>query len=215
MSTLLDTLRRPSATNAPPDRHDIWRNDLAVLVWVLFILFLGLGMRNNAMNAQRTATLDNGLPEIAYPRSWVRTATDTADFTAVDAGSPSIYNTTVQVNSRTLKETEDLGLARAGWTIKRSQELKDYRELEAGRATVGDEPALWATYAYIADPSRDSAAIGPPVVVEATDLFFIDDGRLVVVTVSADASDWDEYTDEFDLIYRSLEMEIVDEGGIE
>jgi hypothetical protein len=52
IDNLLTTLRQPSITNQPPSSGEIRRNDIAVALVVLFALFLGWGLRNQAINGQ-------------------------------------------------------------------------------------------------------------------------------------------------------------------
>ena len=69
-------------------------------------------------------------------------------------------------------------------------------------------PGLLITYAYIADPTRESGSLGLPVVVKGQDLLFVaNDGigdRLVAVTVVADAAEWAAHADDFPAIFASL-----------
>jgi len=69
-------------------------------------------------------------------------------------------------------------------------------------------PGLLLTYAYIADPTRESGSLGLPVVVKGQDLLFIaNDGigdRLVAATVAADATEWDAHAEDFSAIFTSL-----------
>jgi hypothetical protein len=69
-----------------------------------------------------------------------------------------------------------------------------------------NQPALLSTYAYIVDPTRDSGVTDLPVVVEAQEVMFIDDGQFVVVTVAADASQWAEQQRDFQLIFDSMRL---------
>jgi hypothetical protein len=54
------TLIKPSPTTEPPSAGDIRRIDLAVLGVVLFALFLGLGIRNQTVNASTWVSLGRG-----------------------------------------------------------------------------------------------------------------------------------------------------------
>ena len=73
----------------------------------------------------------------------------------------------------------------------------------------GDQPALVTTYAYIADPTLDMGAMGLPVVVEAQDIMFLQDGQFVVVTLAADANDWEDEQNEFSIVTNSLRLQPV------
>jgi hypothetical protein len=98
--------------------------------------------------------------------------------------------------------------ARAGRSIGQAAALDGYRELSAERMTVyGDQPALVTTYAYIADPTRDMGASGLPVVVEAQDIMFLQNGQVIVVTLAADANAWADEDNEFAIITNSLRLQ--------
>ena len=62
-------------------------------------------------------------------------------------------------------------------------------------------------YAYIADPTLDMGAMGLPVVVEAQDIMFLQDGQFVVVTLAADANDWEDEQNEFSIVTNSLRLQ--------
>jgi hypothetical protein len=214
----LERLTKPSPTNDPPTKGELRRNDLLVAGVVLFSLFLAFGIRNQVLNASESVRLGENLPRIEYPARW-RTQ-DTASGSAgtllhvVNAGSPSTFDSQVFVTSRPLRPDETLEDARADRGIKLVTALDGYRELAAERMTVqGDQPALVATYAYIADPTRDIGAIGLPVVVEAQDIMFLQDGQFVVVTLEADASRWEDEEAGFAIVTNSLRLQPADESG--
>ncbi|HXF62710.1 MAG TPA: hypothetical protein VNK95_13895 [Caldilineaceae bacterium] len=209
MSSLLSALTKPSVTNEPPSETDLRRNDIAVLVTLLFALFLGWGIRNNAVGASRDVSLGEGLPSIAVPARWITGSSEDYVIEAVNARSASIFDAELRVQVRPLAADENLVSARAGLGARRAQELLRYRELAADPVTVNGTPGMLVTYAYVADPTRDQGALAPPVVVQAQDLLFVVNDQLIVVTVAADAVDWDEEADDFFVIYDSLNVEEV------
>lgn len=208
MSSLLTALTKPSVTNEPPSPNEIWRNDLALLVTVLFALFLGYGIRNNAINASRTVELGPDLPAIDIPARWI-TGQD-ADYivTARNPRSPSIFDSEVKIAVRPLRPEENMVTARSGLGVQRTQELLRYRELSADPVTVDGEPGILVTYAYVADPTRPAGATAPPVVVQAQDLIFVapETSQVVVVTTAADAADWDAEARYFRTVHNSLNV---------
>jgi hypothetical protein len=214
MSTWLERLTKPSPTNEPPAAGEMRRNDLLVAGVVLFALFLAFGIRNQVLNASQSVRLGEDLPRIAYPQRWREQGAEGALLRAVNAGSPSTYDSRVTVVGRPLRADELLEDARADRGIKLLSDLQGYRELSAERMTVyGDQPALVTNYAFIADPTRDLGAIGLPVVVEAQDIMFLHDGQFMVVTLEADAAEWDSEEPGFDIIRNSLRLQPIDEDA--
>ena len=213
MTSLMQRLSGPSITNRPPTADEQRDNDLAVVAWIIAMLIVGLLLRNAGESVHRSASLGEGLPDINYPVSWFQGRTDEGLLKATDPASPSSFNAFLKVSKVTLAEGQDLSLGRAGWSVKQSRALENYRELDATVATLlGDRPALAVGYAYIADPSRDSAAVGLPVVVQAQDILFQSGADLVVITVAADAADWEDELEDFQMIFDSLELELQQDG---
>jgi hypothetical protein len=188
------------------------RNDLLVAGVVFFALFLAFGIRNQVLNASKTVRLGEDLPRISYPERWREQSTEGALLGAVNAGSPSTYDARLTVSARPLRADELLEDARADRGIKLAGDLQGYRELSAERMTVyGDQPALVTSYAFIADPTRDLGAIGLPVVVEGQDIMFLQDGQFMVVTLEADAAQWENEQPGFDIVRNSLRLQPEDE----
>jgi hypothetical protein len=215
MSTWLERLTKPSPTNEPPSASELQRNDLLVAGVVLFALFLVFGIRNQVLNASESVRLGEDLPRISYPARWRVQNSDGALLHAINAGSPSTFDAQMVVSSRVLRSDETLEDARADRGIKLATSLNGYRELASDRMIVqGGQPALVTTYAFIADPTLDMGAMGLPVVVEAQDIMFLQDGQFVIVTLAADANDWEDEQNEFSVITNSLRLQAVDENAL-
>ncbi len=215
MSALLDALRRPSVTNEPPTAKEQWRNDIAVLLVALVALLLGWSIRNAVVDARSQLSLGEGLPTLEYPRSWLQQGGEGLLFQAVDPASTSTFDARLSVALREVSEEQALEMAEMTWPLQRSKEFQWFRHLSTTPVTGPEgRPALLVEYAYVADPTRASGGNGLPVVVRAQDLLFLageaPDIRLVVVTVAADAGEWDEHADQFQAIFQSLGVK---EGG--
>jgi hypothetical protein len=211
MSTWLNILSKPSVTNQPPTEQELARIDWAVIAIVIFALFLGFGIRNNASNASRTVELGEGLPAIDIPSNWITGTPEGMLLHARNPRSPSIFNTEVAVATRPLAVGEDAAFARTAIGLQKSQNLLRYRELRVDNVTVDGVAGLLVTYAYVADPTREQGASAPPVVVQGQDLIFPSgENTAVVVTVAADAARWDEEQAAIDLIYNSLDVTVLE-----
>lgn len=210
MATWLNALTTPSVTNEPPSAKDLSRIDIAVIVTLIFALFLGFGIRNNARTASRTIELGAGLPSIDIPSNWITGAAEGVLLHARNPRSSSSFNTELVVTTRALPAGEDARGARTAVGMKRTQELLRYRELGVDRVTVDGQEGLLVTYAYVADPSRDQGGNAPPVVVQAQDLIFPSgNGQAAIITIASDASTWDKQQAAIDLIYDSLKVKIL------
>ena len=209
MSALLNVFRNPSITNEPPTATEQRRNDWAVIILILFAILLGWGMRNNSVNAVKEFTFQGGIPTIAVPAPWITTQGEGVLLRAYDPASLSTFSSHVELASRPLRSGEDLSLINISWPLKRSQELDRFRTLSS-QPVIGPtgEAALLLTYAYIADPTRESGTTGLPVVVKGQDLLFVvgDESarQLVALTTAADATHWDAEAHLFRRIHDRL-----------
>jgi hypothetical protein len=211
MATWLNMLTKPSVTNEAPTEGELRRIDIAVIIVVLFALFLGFGIRNNASTASRTVELGEGLPTIEVPSNWITGTPEGMLLRARNPRSPSIFNAELSVTTRPLAVGEDAMAARTGLSLQRTQNLLRYRELSVDNVTVNGQPGVLVTYAYVDDPSRDQGAIAPPVVVQAQDLIFPSgENQALIVTVATDAATWDEEVAAINIIYDSLNVEILE-----
>jgi hypothetical protein len=211
MSTWLTSLSKPSVTNQPPSEGELRRLDIAVIITVLFALFLGFGIRNNAVSASRTVELGEGLPTIKVPERWITGQPEGMMLQARNPASPSIFNAQLSVMTLPLPAGEDARGARTALALQRTQELLRYRELGVERVIVDGVAGLLVTYAYVDDPTREQGALAPPVVVQAQDLIFPSgENTAIVVTTATDAATWDEEQASIQLIHDSLKMEMVE-----
>lgn len=221
MSAWLDALRR-SRTSAPPSQAEVLRHDAVLFICVLLLLAAGWGVRLRAQQeTTRSADLGPGLPPLVYPATWLPTvnlstnpSTATAHeagvllFQARNAAAASTFNSLIRVEALPPLPDDALGALRIRLGLRRAQELDRYRELAAEPVVVlGGKEALLTTYAFLADPTRDSGGNGVPVVVEAQDLLFRQDNRWLVVTMAADASAWATEAAGFAPVRKSLGLE--------
>jgi hypothetical protein len=211
MATWLNTFTTPSITNEAPTERELSRIDIAVIITVIFALFLGFGIRNNASTSSRTVELGEGRPAIEVPSNWITGTPEGMLLHARNPRSPSIFNAELSVTTRPLAAGEDAMAARTALILKRTQDLLRYRELSVDNVTVNGVEGLLVTYAYVADPTREQGAIAPPVVVKAQDLIFpTSANEALIVTVATDAATWDEEEVSLNVIYDSLNLVILE-----
>jgi hypothetical protein len=211
MTTWLNSLTKPSVTNEPPTEKELSRIDIAVIVTVIFALFLGFGISNNARYASRTVELGEGMPAIRIPANWISGSSEESLLHARNPRSSSAFNAELTVTTRPLAAGEDARAARTAIGLQHTQNLLRYRELTVERVTVNGAEGLLVTYAYVADPTREQGAIAPPVVVQAQDLIFpTSDNQAAIVTITADSATWDGQQAAIDLIYDSLNVDVIE-----
>ncbi len=206
MSSLLMRLTKPSITNEPPTQRDLNRNEIAVLITLVFALFLGVGIRNNSINNNRSVELGAGLPTISVPANWITSTTPDYVVSVRNPRGAGIFDTEILVAVQPLGEGENPVTVRTKLGFQRSQALLRYRELEAMPVTVDGAEGVLVTYAYVADPTREQGSAAAPVVVQAQDLIFAANGNAVIVTMAADAAHWDKEETYFDLVKNSLRV---------
>lgn len=209
MANPLSAIWQPSITTEPPTVHEIRRNDLALFAFVLVLLLCGWLVRERFQGGANTQMLAEGLPTILYPADWVTTGTtDDALFTARNPASPSTLDSEIRVEALPVREGESLETLRVMTSLRRNQALDRYRELDAQRMLVGGESAGYlVTYAYVADPTRDSGAPGVPVVAEGQDLLFGSGNQWLVITTIADAAQWESESAPFTALYEHLQVQ--------
>jgi hypothetical protein len=206
-------LTKPSVTNEPPTRQDLNRNEIALIVTLVFALFLGIGIRNNTINNSREVELGAGLPAVSIPANWIKGTSPDYVVSVRNQRSASVFDSEITVAVQALGENENPVTVRTKLGVQRTQQLLRYRELDAMPVTIGsagDAEGVLVTYAYVADPTREQGAVAPPVVVQAQDLIFAANGNAVIISMAADAAHWDEEERYFDLVKNSLRVK---EGG--
>lgn len=210
MSTLIERFRTPSITNEPPTVEEQQRNDRYVIALIVIAILLGWLIRNNTVNAVNEYTFEGEIPTVVLPANWITAQNEEGLLLrASDPDSPGIFDGLVEVSARPLREGEDLAMLNVSWPLQRSQELDRFRTLSSRPVIAPDgEPALIISYAYIADPTRESGVLGLPVVVRGQDLLMTvgeeGDRQLVVITTAADAVDWERESSAFEQIYDRL-----------
>lgn len=210
VDSVLETLRNPSVTNQPPTAEEQRRNDRNTIVVIVVAVLLGWMIANGARNAVNEYDFEGEVPSVVVPEGWITTeSADEMIFSAIDPASLSIFDSRIEVYARPLKAGEDLSMLNVSWPLQRSQTLERFRTLSS-RVVTGPnrEDALLITYAYVADPTRESGTLGLPVVVRGQDLIFIagDEGaqELVVVSTAADAAEWENAEGAFLTLFDHL-----------
>ncbi len=213
LNSMLDSLRNPSITNQPPTPEEQRRNDQYTIAVLIIAILLGWIVRNGAVNAVDEYSFEGEVPSVVVPVGWITSDSEGERlFSAVDPAGASTFDSRIEVYARPLREGEDLSLINVSWPLQRSQELERFRTISSDVVSgPNGEDALLITYAYIADPTRESGALGLPVVVKGQDLIFIagEEGaqEMVVVTTAADAAEWESAEEAFRTLFDHLDVQ--------
>ncbi len=187
----------------PPGKWEARAGNLLVLV-VAGLLLLGGWMFKDWMQDQfRYLALAEGEIAIPYPPAWALQSDPTVDFRVVDPTGPQLFPAREEVRILALPEMPQPD----AWTLQRVAALDDYVELSHKTLALGDgRPAALLEYAYAVKPPPDQGA--SLVAVHAIDLAFParyeGEEKLVVVTLAAEASDWDRVRPTFQRILQRI-----------
>ena len=195
-----DDLYVDASAFQPMDKWQARASDL--LVWLLvFVLLLGGWFFRDGMLSQfRYLAVDENATAIPYPAQWRPQPSSQAMLQALDPDGESPFPAREVVAALDSSPEESA----ASWPQMRQRELEGYHEEQRESVTLRDgQQAMLLTYTYVADVDDEAL---PMVVVRAQDLVFIDDGQnqVVVVTLAADAREWDGVSPLFQRILQQM-----------
>jgi hypothetical protein len=161
----------------------------------------------------RTETFTDGNIAINYPAAWFRepmAAEQGLALKASDLHSASLYRPTLALQltqaAPALPGTKEDRLTPTvtAWTFGNSQNLSNFRVLGTEHVNIAGQNAIRIDYTYVTEPIDSPYRRALPVVVEAVDYIIIAQDQAYVVTVAADAHDFEQAQDEFKTILDSL-----------
>jgi hypothetical protein len=160
----------------------------------------------------RSETFTGGNLSISYPASWVREGSAPDQGLALKASnlhSTSLYRPNVAIQltqaAPALPGTEDqLTPTVTTWTFGNSQKLANYRVLGTEKVEVTGQPASRVDYTYVSEPIASPYRRALPVVVEAVDYIILYGDSAYVVTLAADAQQFEAEQGRFETILSSL-----------
>jgi len=172
-----------------PTKWHARASNLVVFLTVLLLLTGGWFLKEWMMTQFRFLALSESAPAIPYPVQWLPQPAPDLALQVFDPESTSGFPAREDVGIYPLPEGE-LAVA---WPEHR-QQLPDYQELGRALVTLPDgRKALVLSYSYSTDEGQGKSA--SPVTVRAQDVVYvINDGqadRLLVMTLAADANEWD------------------------
>ena len=197
--TRFDDLFVDVSAYQPPSKWEARISNLLVLL-IAGLLLMGGWMFKDWMEEQfRYLALAENEIAIPYPPAWTLQPHQELALQVLDPDGPALFPAREEVRILPLPATSFMH----AWPAHRAAELGDYIELATRPLTLRDgRNALLIEYSYATQADASFVAV------HAVDLAFParyeDETRLVVVTLAAEASDWDRVWPTFQRILEKL-----------
>jgi hypothetical protein len=182
-----------------------WNTYLAIAL-AGAVLFIGITMRNKALNATQTfEDLEAGI-RAQVPNGWLVSAqTDEYVFRAEDPNALP-FKTLLQVSVMTVGQGATPNTVLDLLTIGRSIRFATYIELSRSDDTLRDgSKAKRMKYAYV-EFERNPFLQSLPVVVEGVDVVVLRGSQAVIITYREERNSFDEHLYRFENMLRTLEI---------
>jgi hypothetical protein len=177
--------------------------EFAAIAAVVIALALGWVLKTS-VEGRRVPFQGEGI-SAQVPEGWLRAVGQRGEILRVvnpaSAGFPTMYAINVQPTAPETTPAEAASLL----TLQRGQQLTAYRLLEQSPVTVNGHSAYRIAYAYVeVDANVTHADL--PVVVQAEDFVFVQDGRSIVVSFRAAAAAYAEEYEWFPPFLASVQF---------
>jgi len=182
-----------------------WNTYLALLSLV-GALFVGLTMRNNALNATVTfEDLESGI-RAQVPQGWL-----------LDSNSPEYVFRAEDPNAMPFKTLLQVSVLPVGpdatarnvvdqLNMERPQRFASYKRVAQGEQRLRDgTTAIRMTYSY-AQSEQNPFLESPPIAVEGVDVVILRGAQAVIVTYREERSAFEDNLYRFEALLRSLEI---------
>ena len=181
-----------------------WNSYLAVALAGVF-LFIGITLRNNALNAtQPFENLEAGV-RAQLPSGWlVDTGGSEYVFRAQDPDALP-FKTTLQVSVLTVGPDATPNLVLDLLNLERAPRFSTYRELSRTDETLRGDPAKRMIYAYTQD-ERNPFQATVPIVVQGADVVILRRGQAVIITYREERSSFDANLYRFENLLQTVEI---------
>lgn len=176
-----------------------------VFIYAALALFIGVNLRDSALNAVTVYTNTQAGIRVEYPNNWLLDEEDDYVFRVRDVARIG-FKTTLQVAVQPVGAGTTARNVLDGLSLRRAPTLAGYSVLSYEPYTLPDESeAIRMTYVFVAteeDPFLESV----PVVVEGTDILAIRRGQAVIITFLSDGSLFNENLPYFERFINALEF---------
>ncbi len=176
-----------------------------VLIFGVVGFFIGLNLRDSALNSTALYVNSEAGIRASYPANWLIDEVGNYIFRVRDV-SLSGYKTTIQVAAQPVSVNSSSRTVFDALTLNRAQVFANYNVLsETPYDLPNDITATAMTYTYVvSDPNPFLQGI--PVVVTGLDILTIQRGQAIIITFLADARNYDEYLPIFNQFLSNLEF---------
>lgn len=181
-----------------------WSHYFALLFGAV-ALFIGINLRDSALNATSVYTNSQAGIRAEYPQNWLIDEGGDYIFRVRDVAEVG-FKTTIQVAARPISAaTTERNLVDA-LTLSRSQTLASYVAFGTRAFLLPNEiQATAVTYTYVASESNPFLE-SIPVVVEGIDILAISRGQAIIITFLSDSRTYDANYSRFEQFLSSLEF---------
>ncbi len=176
-----------------------------VLLFGALALFIGINLRDSALNATKVYTNSQAGIRAEYPENWLIDEGGSYIFRVRDVSQVG-FKTTIQVAARPISSvTTERNLVDA-LTLSRSQTLASYTAFSTRPFLLPNEvQATAVTYTYVASESNPFLE-SIPVVIEGLDILAISRGQAIIITFLSDSRTYDTNYPRFEQFLASLEF---------
>lgn len=180
-------------------------SDYIALFLGLFSLFIGMNLRDGALNATVVYSNNQAGIRAEYPENWLIDEQGNYIFRVRDVTQVG-FKTTIQVAARPVSAITSTRNLIDALTLSRSQTLSSYTVFAIEPYVLPDEiEATAVTYTFVAAES-DPFLQSIPVVVEGLDILTISRGQAIIITFLSDARTYDQNYPRFQQFLSSLEF---------
>jgi hypothetical protein len=181
-----------------------WNTYLAIAI-TASALFLGVTLRNNALNAAQTfEDLEAGI-RAQVPAGWLLDAqSDEYVFRAQDPDALP-FKTVLQISTLTVGPDATPNLVLDLLTIQRAARFSMYTEIARQDDALRDDPAKRMTYTF-AQAERNPFQSSVPIVVQGVDVVVLRRGQAVIITYREQSASFDENLYRFENLLQTVEI---------
>lgn len=181
-----------------------WSHYFALLFGVA-ALFIGVNLRDSALNATVVYTNSQAGIRAEYPDKWLIDQSGDYIFRVRDVAEAG-FKTTIQVAARPVSATTSARNLIDALSLDRAQTLASYTVFEIRPFLLPNEvEATAVTYTYVASESNPFLE-SVPFVVEGMDILAISRGQAIIITFLSDSRTYERNYPRFQQFLNSLEF---------
>jgi hypothetical protein len=181
-----------------------WNSYLAIAMAAV-VLFIGITLRNNTLNATQTfEDLEAGV-RAQVPRGWLLDTQGSEYVFRAEDPDALPFKTTLQVSVLPVGPDATPNLVLDILNMQRAPRYSTYREISRTDQTLRGEPAKRMIYAYTQD-ERNPFQATVPLVVQGVDVVVLRRGQAVIITYREERSAFEEHLYRFENLLRTVEI---------